>query len=156
VDTHGLQVTVVAPGEAAWPDLVALFGDYRAHYGRDRDPQRCERWLREHVDAGRLRCYLARSPGDDEPVAMAVVAPSAPASLSLGAFWSLRDLYVAPGHRRQGAARTVVERVVTDAQAAGAVRVGLQTEPGNEAALALYRSVGFEDVTGVTQLMLEL
>ena len=153
---NALDVRIVRPGDPGWDAHVGLFADYRVHYGQDRDAEQCDRWLREHVAAGRLLCYLARSRADDEPVAMAVVGPTAPASMSLGAFWSLRDLYVAAGHRRRGAGRALVSRVVTDARAAGAVRIGLQTEPGNEAALALYRSIGFEDVTGVTQLLLTL
>ena len=38
----------------------------------------------------------------------------------------------------------------------GAARVSLQTEVGNDRALALYRSAGFEVVDGLTMLNLSL
>ena len=44
--------------------------------------------------------------------------------------------------------------VVADARAAGAARVSLQTEVGNERALALYRDAGFEVVDELTMLNL--
>ena len=79
-----------------------------------------------------------------------------PASMALSLFWQLRDLYVAPDHRRQGVARALVDDVVADARAAGAARISLQTEVGNDRALALYRSAGFEVVDELTMLNLML
>jgi ribosomal protein S18 acetylase RimI-like enzyme len=144
-------VGTVRPGEAGWSAYVDLFADYRAHYGvGDPGPGACERWLRTH--AATMHCYLARAP---EPVAMAVVVVS-PASLRLGVFWQLRDLFVAPEARRRGVGRAVVTSVATDARAAGALRLALQTESGNAAAQALYHGLGFEDVTGYVQMMLTL
>lgn len=148
------EVTTVRPGESGWEALVALFADYRAHYGQQREQQRCDRWLREQVDAGRFRCYLARTP-DGESTGMATVAVS-PASLSLSLFWALRDLFVAPEHRRAGVGRVLVDTVAADARAGGAVRVGLQTEVDNHAAVSVYRDAGFEEVTGLTTLILPL
>jgi ribosomal protein S18 acetylase RimI-like enzyme len=141
------------PGEAGWPAYVALFADYRAHYGAGPpEPEACERWLRTHEATGRVRCYVARAP---EPVAMAVVVVS-PASQALGVFWQLRDLFVAPDARRRGVGRAVVTSVAADARTAGALRLALQTESGNAAAQALYHGLGFEDVTGYVQMMLTL
>ena len=79
-----------------------------------------------------------------------------PASMALSLFWQLRDLYVAPDHRRHGVGRALVDTVVADARAAGAARVSLQTEVGNDRALALYRSAGFEVVDELTMLNLML
>lgn len=148
------DITTVRPTESGWDTLVDLFSDYRAHYGRQREQQRCDRWLREQVDAGRLRCYLART-SEAEPAGMATVAVS-PASLSLSLFWALRDLFVAPEHRRGGVGRALVDAVAADARAGGAVRVGLQTEADNHAALSVYRGAGFEEVTELRTLILPL
>ena len=52
--------------------------------------------------------------------------------------------------------RALVDAVVADARAAGAARISLQTEVGNDRALALYRSVGFEVVDELTMLNLML
>lgn len=148
------DITTVGPAESGWDTLVDLFSDYRAHYGRQGEQQRCDRWLREQVDVGRFRCYLART-SEGEPAGMATVAVS-PASLSLSLFWALRDLFVAPEHRRGGVGRALVDAVAADARAGGAIRVGLQTEADNHAALSVYRRAGFEEVTELRTLILPL
>jgi ribosomal protein S18 acetylase RimI-like enzyme len=148
-----IVVGTVRPDEEAWAAYVDLFAEYRAYYGAgEPEAGASDRWLRTHEATGRLRCYLARAP---EPVAMAVVVVS-PASLRLGVFWQLRDLFVAPEARRRGVGRAVVTSVATDARAAGALRLALQTESSNAAAQALYHGLGFEDVTGYVQMMLTL
>jgi len=147
----GSTVSTVRPGDPGWDAHVGLFADYRAHYGQDRDPQQCDRWLRQQLDAGRYRCYLAHGGPDGTAAGMATVAIS-PASIVLSLFWQLRDLYVAPDHRRQGVARALLDVVVADAGAAGAHRVSMQTEVGNDQALALYLSAGFEVVDELTLL----
>jgi len=144
-------VGTVRPDEEGWAAYVGLFADYRAHYGAgEPEPGACDRWLRTHEAT--VHCYLARAP---EPVAMAVVVVS-PASLRLGVFWQLRDLFVAREARRRGVGRAVVTSVATDARAAGALRLALQTESSNAAAQALYHGLGFEDVAGYLQMMLTL
>ena len=150
-----LDVRTVHPGDGGWDAHVGLFADYRVHYGQDRQPQQCDRWLREQLDAGRYRCYLVRTRTDGAPVGMANVVVS-PASMVLSLYWQLRDVYVAPDHRRQGAGRALLDVVVADARAAGAARVSLQTENGNDRALALYRNAGFEVVSELTMLNLML
>jgi GNAT superfamily N-acetyltransferase len=56
------------------------------------------------------------------------------ASLGLGRFWQLRDLFADPAVGRQGVARRLVETVQQAASDAGAMRLSLQTEPENAAA----------------------
>jgi ribosomal protein S18 acetylase RimI-like enzyme len=151
VADRGLDVRTVTPDDAGWDAHVALFAAYRVHYGHQPDPPGCDTWLREQLDAGRYRCYLALRRSDGRAAGMANVVVS-PASLALSVYWQLRDLYVAPEHRRHGAGRALVDTVVTDARAAGAARVSLQTEVGNDRAVALYRGAGFEVVDELTLL----
>ena len=79
-----------------------------------------------------------------------------PASLRLGAFWTVRDLFVARENRRGGIACALLDHVVDRARAAGALRVSLQTEAGNGPAQALYASHGFRTVEGLDLLNLSL
>jgi ribosomal-protein-alanine N-acetyltransferase len=53
------------------------------------------------------------------------------------------NLAVHPDARRNGTGRALVERVIDDALEHGAASVSLEVRRGNEAAEALYRSMGF-------------
>lgn len=55
---------------------------------------------------------------------------------------------VAPEHRRRGIARTLMLRMMRDAAGLGAAVLYLDVRESNEAARALYRSLGFTE-TGV-------
>lgn len=85
-----------------------------------------------------------------------ITATIMPASLMLGTAWSVRDLYVAPRHRRSGIANALLRHIIHNARAAGARRVSLQTETDNSPALTLYTDAGFRPITGLEILNLNL
>lgn len=135
-----------------------LFSQYRHHYGEPPvSDERTLGWLTDMVGSNLLTVYTASvaSPADEPPIGLAT-GHAVPASLAMGRFWQLRDLYVLPGSRRQGAAAALVGAVREAALAAGATRLSLVTEPDNHAALGLYRSLGFAQVEGLTTLSLDL
>jgi ribosomal protein S18 acetylase RimI-like enzyme len=151
------QVVVWTLGidEPGFGDVVRLVDDYRVHYGALSDLDGTEQWLRGTANLAQMRCYLASTSADDVAVGVALVFPS-PMTVRLDELWALRDLYVASGHRGQGVGRALVTRVRDDARAAGVPRIALQTEPDNDAARALYRSLGFIAPEGVVALSLAL
>ena len=57
---------------------------------------------------------------------------------------NLWAVFVSPRHRRRGIGRTLVETAVAHALANGARRVNLTVFVPNEAAVALYESLGFQ------------
>ena len=141
-----IEVSEVA--EASAP-VVRLFDEYREHYGEVPDSARSTAWLNEHLGAGALIGFLAHR--DGEAAGLALVAP-VPASLRLGQFWQVRDLFVTPDHRRRGVAAALLSGVRQLALTRGATRLSLATESDNTAALDLYERTGFEPVTGYVSL----
>jgi len=55
----------------------------------------------------------------------------------------LEDLFVSDGARRHGVARALVERVMARARERGCLRIELDTNEDNHAAIALYEGLGF-------------
>ncbi len=129
-----------------------IFDHYRRHYGQPPD-ERTVGWLAEMVGSNMLTVYTAST--DERAIGLAT-AHAVPASLVMGRFWQLRDLFVLPGSRRQGVAAALVVAVRDAALAAGATRLSLVTEPDNDAALGLYRGLGFTPVDGLATLSLDL
>src|SRR6478672_1236236 len=131
------------------PALARLFDEYREHYGERPDLAGSQAWLRRNLASGALRAFLANRGGG--AAGLALVAPI-PASQRLGHFWQLRDLFVAPRHRRLGVGEALLCHLHDAARADGAARLSLVTESDNAAALALYAKVGFEPVTGYASM----
>lgn len=149
-------MTTVVPVNLTHPafdQVAALFDDYRVHYGRPSAPEDTRSWLHEQVTRHRLTAAAAIRAGD---VCGFVTVTVMPASLMLGTAWSIRDLYVAPDHRRTGIANALLQHIIRHARTAGADRVSLQTETDNIAALTLYTDIGFQPVTGLELLNLTL
>ena len=143
----------ISPSHSAFGAVAGLFDDYRAHYGWPPSPQLTHDWLHAQVARQAMMITAALRSGR----ACGFIAVSVmPASLALGTAWSIRDLYVAPAHRRMGIAGVLVRHVMDDAREAGAQRVSLQTETGNTAALTLYAAAGFRPVTGLELLSVDL
>ena len=133
--------------------LAGIFDRYRVHYGEADDPERSARWLTQNLGPGRLQAFMAE---DDSTVVGFATVVQIPASLRLGHFWQIRDLFVLPTHRRHGIASALLEAVRSAAAASGALRLVLQTEDNNEGALNLYRRAGYVPITGYRGLVLPI
>lgn len=135
-----------------------LFNQYRHHYGEPPDADgRTIGWLTDMVQSKMLTTFTAFvDPSEDAPPIGLATSHAVPASLTMGRFWQLRDLYVLPGFRRGGVAAALMSAAREAALAAGATRLSLVTEPDNQAALGLYRGLGFRPVEGLATLSLDL
>jgi ribosomal protein S18 acetylase RimI-like enzyme len=87
--------------------------------------------------------YLLGAPDDDSP-------PAGVAQLRFryGLWWAaedalLEDLFVLESARGSGLGRALLEATVEQARERGCRRIELDVNDNNDAALALYRSVGF-------------
>jgi GNAT superfamily N-acetyltransferase len=152
VKRPGLSVRpVAAPTRGELEALAEIFDRYRVHYGEGSDVSRTARWLDGNLDAGRLRAFVAEEGGTLVGFA---IATEITASLRLGRFWMIRDLFVLPAHRRLGAGRALLAAVRAAAIEAGALRLVVQTEDDNDPALRLYAESGFEVIEGYRSLAL--
>jgi GNAT superfamily N-acetyltransferase len=148
-----MDVRETLPGDEAFASFVELFERYRAHYGQAPDRLRSEAWLTTATTAGPMQAFIAQVDGAPAGICLIVRCP---ASLTLGAFWLVRDIYVPPQLPRRGVAQSLLHAVRPAAQERGALRLTLQTEDDNAAALRLYERFGFVPVTGLRHLTLPL
>jgi len=148
-----MNVSETVPGDDGFQSFVELFDRYRAHYGQPVDRDRSRAWLSDATTTGPMRAFLARVDGVAAGICLIAICP---ASLTLGEFWMVRDIFVDPRWRRTGVARALLDTVRTAAEQRGALRLTLQTEDDNAAALRLYERYGFGPVTGLRHLALGL
>ncbi|MDA1117376.1 MAG: GNAT family N-acetyltransferase [Proteobacteria bacterium] len=94
------------------------------------------------ADSSRARIYVAR----DGEVIVAMAALHFTTSTAEGGkvAW-FEDCVVRPEYRSKGVGKALLEHVVAQARAAGALRVMLLTDGNNERAQVLYRQAGFSD-----------
>ena len=133
--------------------MAKVFDQYRHHYGEPLMAGQTLAWLIQHTRSGMLTIFTAHIGADLAGIATTVIVP---ASLRLSCAWQLCDLYVVPGQRRRGVGRALVSAVRAAAATAGAIRLSVQTEAGNTAALRLYQTSGFVPVKGLQILTLDL
>jgi GNAT superfamily N-acetyltransferase len=148
-----MNISETIPGDDGFRSFVELFERYRAHYGQPVDRDRSRAWLTEATTTGPMRAFLARVDAVAAGICLIAICP---ASLTLGEFWMIRDVFVDARWRRTGVARGLLDAVRTAARQRGALRLTVQTEDDNAAALRLYERYGFAPVTGLRQLMLGL
>lgn len=112
--------------------IMALEAD-----GFDHSPWSRDSWLTEL--AGEDRQVLGYRDADDRLIAVATIQ-------LIDDFADLLRIVVAPERRGQGIGRKLLIAAILMAQASGAVRVLLEVEEANGAALAVYRRLGFSPI----------
>jgi ribosomal protein S18 acetylase RimI-like enzyme len=93
-------------------------------------------------DPSRARIYVAREAG--KVIAMAALHFTTSTAEGGKVAW-LEDCIVHPAHRRRGIGQSLLDHVLEQARAEGALRVMLLTDGDNTRAQALYRKLGFAD-----------
>ena len=94
------------------------------------------------ADPSRARVYVARD--ESKVIAMAALHFTTSTAEGGKVAW-FEDCIVRPEHRRKGIGEGLLEFVLAQARAEGALRVMLLTDGDNERAHALYRKSGFRD-----------
>jgi ribosomal protein S18 acetylase RimI-like enzyme len=138
-----MEVRVAGPGDAE--DVARLIAGFREYYGE------------EMPDDATIRTAVERLLGD--PATEFLLAGRPPCGVAQLRFrhsvWTgvddawLEDLFVSPEARRAGIGRALAEASVVRARARGCRRIQLDANERNEAALALYDSLGFRSGSAV-------
>ena len=126
------------------PQLVELLGVlFTQEAELNPDPQKQRRALETILrDASRARIYVARD--GEAIVAMAALHFTTSTAEGGKVAW-FEDCIVRPEYRRKGIGKALLEYVIAQARAEGALRVMLLTDGDNARAHALYRKIGFTD-----------
>ena len=107
------------------------------------DPQKQRRALELILaEPSRARIYVAREAGT--VIAMAALHFTTSTAEGGKVAW-FEDCIVRPEYRRKGIGKALLEYVIAQARAEGALRVMLLTDGDNARAHALYRKIGFTD-----------
>ena len=135
------RVWVADPHEAE--TVGQLLIGFRNHLGLDWPSDNAFLAGVERLIESRDAQYVLGAPDDDSPP-----AGVAQVRFRYGIWWAaedclLEDLFVQESARGSGLGRAILERVVELARERGCRRVELDVNDNNDAALALYRSVGF-------------
>lgn len=136
-----LNVRTAASGEEA--EVASLIAGFRDFYGEaEPDNEQIARMVAELLGDQRTEFLLVGEP------AVGVAQLRYRRSVWTGAedAW-LEDLFVVDGARRGGAGRALVQGCVDRARARGCKRIQLDANERNDAALALYESLGFSSAT---------
>ena len=137
------RVWVAEPAEAE--TVARLLIGFRDHLGVGWPSDNAFLAGVERLIEGDDALYLLGTPDDDSP-------PAGVAQLRFrfGIWWAaedalLEDLFVLDGARGSGLGRALADRAVQEARERGCRRVELDVNDNNAAALALYRSLGFDN-----------
>ena len=137
-----MELGIAEPGDV--PQLVELLGIlFTQEAELNPDPEKQRRALEIMLaEPARARIYVARD--GDAVVAMAALHFTTSTAEGGRVAW-FEDCIVRPEHRRKGIGKDLLEFVIAQARAEGALRVMLLTDGDNERAQALYRKAGFAD-----------
>jgi ribosomal protein S18 acetylase RimI-like enzyme len=131
-------------GHADMAAVGQLLHDFNREFG---DAAPAPAWLAQRllelVDGGETDVLVAGSP----PHGVAVVRYRR-SLFTPGLESYLAELYVVPDRRGRGIGRALLETVLDRARARGADYIELNTDEGDDAAMALYESAGFHSGHG--------
>ena len=137
-----MELGIAEPGDV--PQLVELLGIlFTQEAELNPDPEKQRRALEIILaEPARARIYVARD--GDAVVAMAALHFTTSTAEGGKVAW-FEDCIVRPAHRGKGVGKALIEHVIGQAKAEGALRVMLLTDGDNATAQALYRKSGFRD-----------
>ena len=115
---------------------------YHVFYGKAPEPERLRVYLQARLDKKEIKIFIAET--TDKNFAGFANIYTSFSSLSLTPLWILNDLLVLPKWRKHGIAGKLLDYAETQAAAAGASSLMLETHPDNKTAQSLYEKHGWK------------
>jgi GNAT superfamily N-acetyltransferase len=107
-------------------------------------------WVGDAICFAAFETELANLPGRYAPLLLAWEDRQIAACAALREFapgiGEMKRLYVRPQYRGQGLGRALTERIIDESRAAGHQLLRLDTLPKMQAAIPLYRALGFREI----------
>jgi ribosomal protein S18 acetylase RimI-like enzyme len=122
--------------------VAPLFDAYRVFYGQPSDEAGSYRFLLERLVSQESILFIAADPSTTGALGFVQLYPMFLSDRMLR-FWVLNDLYVRPDARRNGVARSLMQRAELHARETGAAGLTLSTALENTKAQRLYESEGY-------------
>lgn len=135
-----LAVRLATPDDLA--PLAALFDQYRQFYEQAADLDRARTFVAERMARGESIIFVAADT-QDTLLGFCQLYPSF-CSVAAAPILVLYDLFVAPGARRLGLAKALMQAAQDYATAQAVARMDLTTAHTNTKAQALYISLGWQ------------
>jgi ribosomal protein S18 acetylase RimI-like enzyme len=134
-----MHIRTATPADA---DTIApLFDAYRQFYEKAHDMAGARRFIAERLERGESVILLAVD-ASGGAAGFCQLYPTF-CSVEAASIYTLYDLFVAPDARRTGTGRSLLVAAHATARAHGKVRMDLTTAHTNDAAQALYESLGW-------------
>jgi len=136
-----MAVIRAAASKDDWVEARRLFEEYAASLGFDLSFQDFDREVASLPgDYASPRGAILLAEDDSGVAGCVALRPFADKTCEM------KRLYVRPAHRGSGLGKLLAEAVLAEARVRGYRSMRLDTVPGMEAAMALYRSLGFREI----------
>lgn len=127
--------------------VAGLYSAYCGFYRSDVTPEAAGKFVRERLEREEAVVFIAETRADTHShptvaVGFTLLYPKF-SSTRLQRDWILNDLFVAPEHRREGAAQALLQAAVAFVKDSGSRVVALKTQVENSPARSLYERAGW-------------
>ncbi len=139
-------VSIRLAGQADLPAVAALFDAYRQFYQQPADAALALQFIGARMrnrESVILVAQASQVAGNESALVGFCQLYPGFCSVIAQPIYTLYDLYVAPEARKTGAGRALMQAAHAHAQANGFARLDLTTARTNQAAQALYESLGW-------------